>query len=87
MLFLVIPISQFLILSGNITGKRSLNFWGYGGILLSVAADLLLLYILIWSSKRRKLQKELQEISYLQETERMQNELLEAKQKIGRAHV
>lgn len=81
MLFLVIPVSQFLMLSGSITGKRCLNFWGYGGSLLSAAADLLLLYILIWSSRRRKFQKELQEISYLQETERMQNELLEAKQK------
>lgn len=81
LLFLVIPVSQILILLGNITGKRSLNFWGYGGIVLSVAADLLLLYVLIWSSRREKLRKELQELSYLQETERMQNEMLEAKQK------
>ena len=73
LLFLVIPVSQILILLGNITGKRSLNFWGYGGIVLSVAADLLLLYVLIWSSRREKLRKELQE--------RMQNEMLEAKQK------
>ena len=81
LLFLVIPVSQILIFLGNITGKRSLNFWGYGGIVLSVAGDLLLLYVLIWSSRREKLRKELQELSYLQETERMQNEMLEAKQK------
>ena len=80
-LFLVIPFSQVLILSGNLTGERSLNFWGYGGILLSIAADLLLLYVLLWSSRREKLRKELQELSYLQETEHMQNEMLEARQK------
>lgn len=81
LLFLVIPISQFLILFGNIIGKKSLNFWGYGGVILSIAADLLLLYILIWSSGREKLHKELQETFYLQETEHMQNEMLEAKQR------
>ena len=78
---LVIPVSQLLILSGNITGKLNLNFWGYGGIVLSIAADLLLLYVLIWGSRQGKFRKELQEISYLQETEHIQNEMLEAKQK------
>ncbi len=80
LLFLVIPASQFLMLFGNLTEKRELDFWGYGGIILSAAADLLLFHILLWGSRREKLQRELQEISYLQETERAQNEMLEKKQ-------
>ena len=80
LLFLVIPASQFLMLLGSLTEKRELDFWGYGGILLSAAADLLLFHVLLWGSRRKKLKQELQEISYLQETERAQNEMLEEKQ-------
>lgn len=78
--FLVIPLSQILMLFDTLKGERRMNFWGYGGLFLSIAADILLLFILIRSSRREKLNRELQELTYLQETERMQNEMLEAKQ-------
>ncbi len=81
LLFLVIPASQLLMISGNISGGQPLDFWGYGGVVLSIAADILLLYVLLWGSRQKALKKELQELSYLQEAEHMRTEMLEEKQK------
>ena len=81
LLFFIIPASQLLMLLGVLTGRHSLDFWGYGGIVLSLAADALLLYVLLWGSRREKLKRELQELSYLQEAQRIQNEMMEAQQK------
>ena len=81
LLCLVIPVSQFLLLLGNASANRPLDFWGYGGIILSIAADVLLLYVLLWSSRKKKLRRELQEFSYFQEAVRMRNEALEERQK------
>lgn len=80
-LFSVIPVSQLLMLMGSLTEKKALGFWGWGGLLLSVAADFLLLSILLWSSRHEKLEQEFRELSYLQKTERMRNGMLEEKQK------
>ena len=79
--FLVIPVSQILMLSSALAEGRSLDFWGYGGILLSIAADLLLFHVLIWGARKERVKKELRELTKLQEAERRQNELLEVKQK------
>ena len=32
LLFFIIPASQLLMLLGVLTGRHSLDFWGYGGI-------------------------------------------------------
>lgn len=78
--FLVIPLSQVLMLLGPILERRPFSFWGHAGLILSIAADILLLYILLRSSGRERLQRKLRELTYLQETEHMQNEILEEKQ-------
>ncbi len=78
--FLVIPLSQILMVLEPILEKRPFNFWGYAGLIFSIAADILLLYILFRSSGRERMQRKLQELTYLQETEHMQNEILEEKQ-------
>ena len=31
LLFLIIPASQLLMLAGVLSGRHSLDFWGYGG--------------------------------------------------------
>ncbi|MCD8151373.1 MAG: GHKL domain-containing protein [Clostridiales bacterium] len=78
--FLLIPVSQVLILSGSILQRHPLNFWGYAGILLSVISDGILLFLLFWSGERERLQKELEKISQAQEIERLRNETLETNQ-------
>ena len=78
--FLLIPVSQILILSGSILQRHPLNFWGYAGILLSAISDGILLFLLFWSGERERLQKELEKISQAQEIERLRNETLETNQ-------
>lgn len=81
LLFLIVPLSQLLMLLGVLSGERSLDLWGYGGIALSAAADILLFYVLAWGSGKDRLQRELQESDEIGKAWHIQNERLDAEQK------
>ena len=78
--FLVIPLSQILMVLEPILEKRPFNFWGYAGLIFSIAAEILLRYILCRSSGRERIQRKLQELTSLPDTEHMQNEIREETQ-------
>jgi len=77
LLFLIFPISQGMILIGNYMTLGYFSTLGYVGIALGIAADIILFYVLIHGSKKEQIEKELEEVRYLKETEGMQAQMLE----------
>lgn len=81
LLFFMIPVSQLMIVVGNYRSLGSFNLLGYLGLLLSAAADVVLFYILLHVTKKEELERELEEIRFQRETERMRAEMLEERKK------
>lgn len=81
LLFLIFPVSQFMLIAGEYKAMKSSDILGNTGLILSVAADIVLLYVLIHGAKKEKLEKELEKIRYLNEIESERNEIMEKRQK------
>lgn len=64
LLFIIIPVSQIMILIGNHVSMGSFGFLGYLGVILSLAADAALGYILYHGIKKEQFEQKLEEISY-----------------------
>lgn len=79
-LFLIFPISQLMLVAGDYSVTRNTNIFSSGGFVLSIVADIVLLFVLIRGTKKEKIEKELEELKYLKEIERERNELLEKSQ-------
>ena len=60
LMFLVFPISQMMMIAGDYKALKNLDALGVAGIVLSVIADLVLVYVLIHGSQKEKLEKELE---------------------------
>ena len=81
LLFLVLPISQIMMIAGDYEALKNMDVLGSVGIILSIIADLVLLYVLIHGSKKEKLEKELERVRYLNEIESERNSIMEKRQK------
>ena len=51
LLFLVFPISQLMMIVGDYEALKNMDILGNVGIILSVIADIVLLYVLIYGAK------------------------------------
>lgn len=81
LLFLVFPISQIMMIAGDYEALKNMDILGNVGVVLSVIADIVLLYVLIHGSKKEKLEKELERVRYLNEIESERNSIMEKRQK------
>ena len=79
--FLVFPISQIMMIAGDYEALKNMDILGNVGVVLSVIADIVLLYVLIHGSKKEKLEKELERVRYLNEIESERNSIMEKRQK------
>ena len=75
--FLIFPISQLFMVAGDYSITKSTNVFGSAGFLLSIVADIVLLFVLIRGSKKEQVEKELEELKYLKELETERNEMVE----------
>lgn len=75
LLVLMIPASQILLVVGYICSQQKLDLWGLSGILVFLIADGVLFYELICGRKKEEIQKEIEEVSYLQEIECIRHEM------------
>lgn len=75
LLGLMIPASQILLVVGYICSQQKLDLWGLSGILVFLIADGVLFYELICGRKKEEIQKEIEEVSYLQEIECIRHEM------------
>lgn len=73
-LFLVLPISQLMIIGGSYQALGTFSKVGYAGIFLGLVTDFMLFFLVIHSSQKEALEKELEEVQYLRETEKIHNE-------------
>lgn len=80
LMFLVFPISQMMMIAGDYKALKNLDALGVAGIVLSVIADLVLVYVLIHGSQKEKLEKELEKTRYLNEIESERNRIMEKRQ-------
>lgn len=78
LLFWIFPLSQLLVIAGGYKISESRTF-GNIGIVLSIIADAVLLYVVFHSVKKEKIENELENVRYLKELEKERNELLEKK--------
>ena len=76
-LFLIFPVSQLLMAAGDYSVRKNTNIFGSAGFILSIIADIVLLFVLIRGAKKEKIEKELEELRYLKEIETERNGLLE----------
>lgn len=81
LLFLVIPLSQLMIILGN-ASYEPFDALGYAGILLSLAADAVLIYVLRNGARKELLERELEGLRIQRETERMSMEMLEKRRRM-----
>ncbi len=77
LLFLIFPVSQLLMAAGDYSVTKNTNIFGSAGFVLSIVADIVLLFVLIRGSKKEKIEKELEELRHLNEIETERNNLLE----------
>lgn len=75
--FLIFPISQILMIAGDYAVMQNTDIFGSAGFIMSILADIVLLYILIRGAKKEKVEKELEELKYLKELETERNAFLE----------
>ena len=75
--FLIFPVSQLLMAAGDYSVMKNTNIFISAGFILSIVADIVLLFVLIRGSKKEKIEKELEELRLLNEIETERNELLE----------
>lgn len=75
--FLIFPISQILMAAGDYSITKNTNIFSSAGFVLSIVADIILLFVLIRGAKKEKIEKELEELKYLKGIESERNELLE----------
>ena len=80
LLVLMIPASQILLVVGYICSQQKLDLWGLSGILVFLIADGVLFYELICGRKKEEIQKEIEEVSYLQEIECIRHEMFAEKE-------
>lgn len=80
LLVLMIPVSQILLVVGYICSQQKLDLWGLSGILVFLIADGVLFYELICGRKKEEIQKEIEEVSYLQEIECIRHEMFAEKE-------
>lgn len=80
LLVLMIPASQILLVVGYICSQQKLDLWGLSGILIFLIADGVLFYELICGRKKEEIQKEIEEVSYLQEIECIRHEMFAEKE-------
>ena len=80
LLVLMIPASQILLVVGYICSQQKLDLWGLSGILVFLIADGVLFYELICGRKKEEIQKEIEEVSYLQEIECIRHEMFVEKE-------
>ena len=81
LLFLVFPISQIMMIAGDYEAFKNMDILGDVGIVLSILADLILLYIVVRGSQKEKLEKELENVHYLKEIESERNRIMEKRSK------
>ena len=77
LLFLLLPISQILMFGEPYLNGNYSDLWGDLGVILSIAADLIILFVLIQGAKKEKLEKELEQTRYLKNLEQEKTDLLE----------
>lgn len=77
LIFLIFPISQILMAAGNYSVMKNINIFSSAGFILSIIADIVLLFVLIRGAKKEKIEKELEKLKYLNEIETERNLLLE----------
>lgn len=75
--FVIFPISQCMILLQSHMTTGIINIWKYTGILLSLAADVILFYVVLHGAQRERVERELEEVRYQREIERIRMERLE----------
>lgn len=81
-LFLLFPLSQALLLlgfyqtMGRIEGEASV------GMVVGILADVVLFYVLLRNERQEKVERELEELTYLHKAEQMQKSLLEKNQEV-----
>lgn len=80
LLVLMIPASQILLVVGYICSQQKLDLWGLSGILVFLIAGGVLFYELICGRKKEEIQKEIEEVSYLQEIECIRHEMFAEKE-------
>lgn len=80
LLFLIFPISQIMMISGDYMAAGNGNPLAYLGLISSIVADIILLFVLIHGAKKEKIEKELEKVKYLNEIENTRNEMLEKRQ-------
>ena len=80
LLVLMSPASQILLVVGYICSQQKLDLWGLSGILVFLIADGVLFYELICGRKKEEIQKEIEEVSYLQEIECIRHEMFAEKE-------
>lgn len=74
--FVIFPISQLLMIVGHYMIMKTTDVFASTGFIMSIVADLVLLYVLIHGVKKEKIEKELEELKYLKEIEEERNEYL-----------
>lgn len=74
--FLILPFSQILIVAGDYMSMGYRSVFAYAGMILGVIADIILLYVLVRGAQKEKVEKELEEVRYLNEIENRKNNLL-----------
>ena len=55
--FLMIPISQIVLVAGYLCSQQKLGIWGMLGLLFFLLADSLFVYSLIWGARKEKVQQ------------------------------
>ena len=87
LLFLLFPMSQLMLCFSadwqNVHGgvNRYLQHpLSFAGFLLGVAADLWLMYLMLWNERREKIQRENEELKHLRELEKAHFDAVEEKQ-------
>ncbi|GFI10215.1 hypothetical protein IMSAGC007_02682 [Lachnospiraceae bacterium] len=80
-IFLILPLGQAMVIIGNYIGLRHFSLLTYIGIILGIAADGVLFYILVRGSQKERLEQEAEAVRHQRETERMRVELLEERRR------
>ena len=80
LLFLILPISQVMMIAGDQMNMGFKSGFLYAGIVLGVIADIILFYVLLRGAKKEEMERELEEVRYLNEAESIRNDLLQEQQ-------
>lgn len=80
--FVIFPVSQCMILLGTARAAGVIDAWKYAGIVLSIAADVILFYVMLQGTQREKVERQLREVQYQREVERIRMEQMEERRQM-----